>query len=113
MNFPNETIWKLSADEMSRYTEGADRSTLIITVELLLLLPKDTLLLPCLVITEETTSEAMLCGSYNVILPERCDSCSSNAPGLIEDFQEVCIRCDCAASPINDAFEFYSKLNVH
>lgn len=93
---------------MNKYTDGRTSSTLVISSQLLLLLPRKTHLTACLVIKELIFRETKKCELYNVDLPEKCDSCHLNAPDKIDAFREVCVDCDCTSYQ-NDTFEFYSK----
>ncbi|VDO02246.1 unnamed protein product [Rodentolepis nana] len=111
ISYPNSTFWKLSDKEMQKYTDGRTRSTLVISPQLLLQLPRETYLIVCLIIQENVSKITKICEQYTVNMPEKCDSCILNAPNMIDDFQTVCVNCNCTSSQ-GDTFEFYTMTNL-
>uniref|UniRef100_A0A0R3TZ88 OVOS protein n=1 Tax=Rodentolepis nana TaxID=102285 RepID=A0A0R3TZ88_RODNA len=110
MSYPKFTFWKLSDEEMQNYTDGRTRSTLIISPQLLLQLPRGTYLLACLIIQETVSIKIKVCEQYTVSMAKKCDSCYLNASNMIDDFQKVCVNCSCTSSQ-GDTFEFYTMTN--
>ncbi|VDO00394.1 unnamed protein product [Rodentolepis nana] len=110
MSYPNFTYWKLSNKEMQKYTDGRTRSTLVISPQLLLQMPRKTHLIACLIIQEKVSMITKICKQYTVNMPEKCDSCYLNASNMIDDFQTVCVNCNCTSSQ-GDTFEFYTMTN--
>ncbi|VUZ51953.1 unnamed protein product, partial [Hymenolepis diminuta] len=108
MVYPDFSNWILSQAEMENYTEGWNSSTLIISSHLLLRIPRETQLIVCMTIRDRPASESKLCKAFYVTKPRECDSCFSEAPDLIDEFQNVCIVCNCFLKP-DDSFELYVK----
>lgn len=106
--YPNDAHWKLTSKEMNQYTDGRSSNTLVISSQLLILLPKDSNLLACVIIRESLLRRSKFCESYSVKMPEKCDSCELNAPEEIDDFQTACVTCSCTYYD-GDRFEFYSR----
>ena len=106
--YPNDSRWILSRWEMVNYTEGWESSTLIVSPHLLLQLPAETQLVACMTVVDAPTSESKLCKAFNVIMPEKCDSCFLKAPNVIDEFQPLCIICNCSLKS-DDSFELYGR----
>lgn len=112
MLHPNESSWILDTKAMKMFTEGWQSSTLVISPQLLLQLPNETWLVACVILKGEAASDSKFCTTYIVEMPEKCDNCILNAPDTIDDFQEVCVNCDCYSSS-DEVFEFYSKSFIY
>lgn len=108
MFYPNFSNWILSQAEMDNYTEGWNSSTLIISPHLLLQIPSETQLIACMTILDGPASESKLCNAFSITKPRECDSCYSEAPDLIDEFQTVCIVCNCFLKS-DDSLELYGR----
>ncbi|KAH9282887.1 hypothetical protein ECG_03508 [Echinococcus granulosus] len=105
--YVNGSSWWLDDEEMNRFTQGRNTSTIIIAPELLLQLPEYAQLSTCLSPARLSPDEPDICVILGIRTPIPCNRCVLQSPSVLNDFQHVNASCSCPSA--KGKFEFYAK----
>ncbi|CDS39689.2 polycystin 1 [Echinococcus multilocularis] len=105
--YVNGSSWWLDDEEMNRFTQGRNTSTIIIAPDLLLQLSEYTQLSTCLSPTRLSPDEPDVCVILAIRTPTPCNRCVLQSPSILQDFQHVNASCSCPSA--KGKFEFYAK----
>ena len=89
------------------YSQGWETFSLIIRPNLLRELPRGTQLTACATMKQPKLEGVESCLVLDTWISVECTSCSLQAPDVINEFERVCVVCNCLAGRGN--FELYGK----